>query len=59
MNKKPDLRDQAKKARPHLTPDTNDVKFAGAENRGVMPSSGKLASPDLGNKVEGQTTKSS
>ena len=51
-----DLRDQ--KAKPRLTPDVNDVKFAGDENRKVMPSSGKIVSPDLGNVVEGQATKS-
>jgi hypothetical protein len=57
-DKKSDLRDQARKNRPHLTPDTNDVKFAGDENRKVMPSSGKITSPDPGNVVEGQATKS-
>jgi hypothetical protein len=56
MSKKPDLRDQAKN-RPHGTPDLNDVKFAGAENRGVMPGSGTIVSPEPGNKVEGQTSK--
>jgi hypothetical protein len=56
MTNKPDLRDQ--KAKPAATPDVNDVKFAGSENRRVMPSSGKLVSPDPGNVVDGQTTKS-
>jgi hypothetical protein len=56
MTHKPDLRDT--KAKPAATPDMNDVKFAGGENRRVMPSSGKLVSPDPGNVVEGQTTKS-
>jgi hypothetical protein len=51
-----DLRDQ--KAAPRLTPDINDVKFAGDENRKVMPGSGKITSPDPGNVVEGQATKS-
>lgn len=57
MTKKPDLRDQAKN-RPHATANLNDVKFAGAENRGVMPSSGRIVSPDPGNVVEGQNSKS-
>jgi hypothetical protein len=48
-----DVRDQ----KPKATPDTNDVKFAGDENRKVMPSSGKLVTPDPGNVPEGQTTK--
>ena len=55
---KHDLREQAAKARPHATPDTNDVKFAGDENRKVMPSTGKITSPDPGNVVDGQATKS-
>ena len=50
-----DVRDR--KAQPHLTTDTNDVKFAGDENRKVMPSSGKLVTPDPGNVPTGQTTK--
>ena len=57
MSNKPDLRDQ--KPKPGATPDTNDVKFAGDENRTVMPSSGKLVSPDPGNVVEGQGAKGS
>jgi hypothetical protein len=54
---KPDLRDQGKKDRPHVTPDLNDVKFAGARNPGVMPGSGKYVTPGPGNEVEGQTSK--
>ncbi|MBV9550830.1 MAG: hypothetical protein JO256_14265 [Alphaproteobacteria bacterium] len=50
-----DVRDQ--KAQPRATPDLNDVKFAGDENRKVMPSSGKLVTPDPGNVPEGQTTR--
>jgi len=50
-----DVRDQ--KAQPRVTSDLNDVKFAGDENRKVMPSSGKLVTPDPGNVPEGQTTK--
>jgi hypothetical protein len=57
MPKKPDLRDQGGKGRPSVTPTNTDVKFAGAENRSVMPGSGKIVSPDPGNKVEGQTSK--
>lgn len=56
MTRKPDLRDH--KSKPGVTPDRNNVKFAGAENRTVMPSSGKLVTPDPGNVVAGQTTKS-
>jgi hypothetical protein len=56
MHNKSDLRDQ--KPKPGATPDTNDVKFAGSENRKVMPSYGKLVTPDPGNVVEGQVTKS-
>jgi hypothetical protein len=55
--KKPDLRDRDGKGRPHVTPTNTDVKFAGAENRNVMPGSSKIVSPDPGNKVEGQTSK--
>ena len=53
---KPDLRDQTHK--PGVTPTNTDVEFAGDENRSVMPSSGRIVSPDPGNVVEGQTTKS-
>ena len=56
MHDKPDLRDTNPK--PGATPDVNDVKFAGSENRRVMPSSGKLVTPDPGNVAEGQATKS-
>jgi hypothetical protein len=55
---KQDLREQAKKARPHATTNVNDVEFAGDENRKVMPSSGRITSPDPGNVVEGQNSKS-
>ncbi len=58
MNTKPDLRNQTVGARPHATPDLNDVKFAGDENRKVMPGSGRITSPDPGNVAEGQATKS-
>jgi len=34
------------------------VEFAGDENRTVMPSSGRIVSPDPGNVVEGQNSKS-
>jgi hypothetical protein len=56
MPNKSDLRDT--KPKPGVTPNLNDVKFAGDENRKVMPSSGKLVTPDPGNVVEGQATKS-
>ena len=56
MHNKPDLRDQ--KSKPGATPDINSVKFSGDENRKVMPSSGKLVTPDPGNVVEGQNSKS-
>jgi hypothetical protein len=57
--RKPDLRDQGGKGRPQVTPDTNDVKFAGARNPGVMPGSGKIVSPEPGDGVEGQNSKGS
>lgn len=57
MNKQPDLRDQLPKGHKHATPTDTDVKFAGAENRNVMPSSGKLVTPEPGNVPEGQATK--
>jgi len=41
--KKPDLRDRDGKGRPHVTPTNTDVKFAGAENRNVVPGSGSSA----------------
>lgn len=60
MTDKPDLPDlRDRKPTPGITPDMNNVKFAGDENRAVMPSSGKLLTPGPGNVVEGQTTKSS
>jgi len=58
MTSKHDLREEAKKARPHATTNLNDVTFAGDENRTVMPSSGRIVSPDPGNVVEGQNSKS-
>jgi hypothetical protein len=54
---KPTLRDTVKTS-PRLTPDINDVKFAGAENRSVMPNPGTLDTPDPANVVEGQNSKS-
>jgi hypothetical protein len=53
---KHDLRDQ--KHKPGVTPTDTNVDFAGDENRNVMPSSGKIVSPDPGSHVEGQTSKS-
>ncbi|HJR56741.1 MAG TPA: hypothetical protein VJ798_09195 [Rhizomicrobium sp.] len=55
-NRKHDLRDQVK-PKPGVTPTNTDVEFAGDENRTVMPSSGRLVTPDPGNVVEGQTSK--
>ncbi len=55
--KKPDLRDRDGKGRPHVSLTNTDVRFAGAENRSVMPGSGQIVSPDPGEKVEGQTSK--
>lgn len=57
MTDKPDLRDRNPNGQRHATPSNTDVKFAGDENRNVMPSSGKLVTPDPGNVPEGQTTK--
>jgi hypothetical protein len=56
-DRKPDLRGKSGKDRPHVTPDVNDVKFAGATNSGVMPSSGKYVTPGPGHEAEGQTSK--
>ena len=42
----------------YATTNVNDVEFAGSENRKVMPSSGRIVSPDPGNVVEGQNSKS-
>lgn len=53
---KPDLRDQAK-PKPGVTPTNTDVEFAGSENRTVMPSAGRLKTPDPDNVVPGQTSK--
>jgi hypothetical protein len=53
---KHDLRDQAK-PKPGVTPTDTDVEFAGDENRKVMPSTGRLVTPDPGNVVEGQNSK--
>lgn len=54
--RKHDLRDQAK-PKPGVTPTDTDVEFAGEENPKVMPSSGRLVTPDPGNVVPGQTSK--
>jgi len=54
---KRDLREQMK-SKPGVTPTDTDVKFAGSRNPTVMPSSGRTITPDPGNVVEGQTTKS-
>lgn len=54
---KHDLRDQ-KTPKGGVTPTNTDVEFAGGENRTVMPGSGRIVSPDPGNVVEGQGSKS-
>lgn len=54
---KHDLRD-TKPGKPGVTPTHTDVKFAGSSNPQVMPSSGRLVTPDPGNVVEGQNSKS-
>ena len=58
--KKHDLRDDAGK--PGVTPDRNDLKFAGDENRKIVPDSGEHAvNPTPGSRAgmaEGQVTKS-
>ena len=55
-SQKHDLRKDTHK--PGVTPTNTDVDFAGDENPKVMPSSGRMVSPDPGNVVEGQTSKS-
>jgi hypothetical protein len=55
-HQKHDLRDQ-KKPQPGVTTTNTDVEFAGAPNPKVMPSSGRLVTPDPGNVVEGQNRK--
>ncbi len=55
-DRKHDLRDQVT-PKPGVTPTNTDVEFAGDENRKVMPSSGRLVTPDPGNVVEGQNSK--
>jgi hypothetical protein len=52
--KKPDLRDR--KA-PRTTVTNTDEKFAGDENRNVVPPSAKMVTPDPSNVPEGQATK--
>jgi hypothetical protein len=54
--RKHDLRDQPA-SKPGVTPTDTEVEFAGDENRKVMPSSGRLVTPDPGNVVEGQNSK--
>ena len=54
---KPTLREQIKD-KPGLTPTDTDVTYAGARNPNVTPDSGRLVTPDPGNVVDGQGTKS-
>jgi hypothetical protein len=52
--KKPDLRDPRA---PGTTLTNTDEKFAGDENRTIVPPTAKMVTPDPGNVPEGQVTK--